>query len=123
MVEEPNIAETPTGHKSESYREITPDAFWGYIRSGHIEATFFTTQLDTIGPMIGSKPKGPEFIAEINIKFTPQIAKQFTLWALERLVAYERIYGKIVLDQEVDPTNSSIPEDVKSKFEELLKTA
>jgi hypothetical protein len=122
MEDDSSSSENPTGRKSELYREITPDSFWGYIRPGHLEATFFTTQLDTISSIIGSKQKGPEFIAEINIKFTPQMAKQFAFWIVERLILYNKLYGEILLDKHVDPADLKISEDVKSKFDELLRT-
>ena len=122
MIDNSSSSEKPTGRKSELYREITPDSFWGYIRPGHLETTLFTTQLDTISSIIGSKQRGPEFIAEINIKFTPQMAKQFAFWIVERLILYNKLYGEILLDRDVNPEDLKISENVKLKFDELLRT-
>ena len=110
-----------TGHRSELYREITPDAFWGYIRPGHLESVFITSQINVIEERLSNgNIKKVEHIAEINIKFTPQLAKQFALWLLERLILYENAYGKIVLKDDFSGMNINMNE-LKTKIDELLE--
>ena len=101
MAEEPEVVEQ-VGRKSESYREIMPNSFWGGIRPGFIEAVAITSQIDALELMINGKQR-VEQIAEISIKFTPQQAKLFVRWMLAKLIVYEKMYGKSILEEDVPP--------------------
>jgi hypothetical protein len=119
MAEEPEVVEQ-VGLKSEFYREIMPNSFWGGIRPGFIEAVAITSQLDTLELMINGKQR-IEQIAEISIKFTPQQAKLFVRWMLAKLIIYEKMYGKIILEEDVAPMEIMINDsDLKSKIDEIL---
>lgn len=50
------------------------------------------------------------------------MAKQFAFWIVERLILYNKLYGEILLDRDVNPEDLKISENVKLKFDELLKT-
>ena len=123
MVGESEVIEQ-VGRKSELYREIMPNSFWGGIRPGFIEAVAITSQLDTLELMITGKQR-IEQIAEISIKFTPQQAKLFVRWMLAKLIIYEKMYGKIVLEEDIDIAQMEIAindGELKSKIDEILTT-
>jgi hypothetical protein len=109
------------GRKSEHFREIMPTSFWGGIRPGFIEATAITSQLDSIELMLNGMQK-IEHVAEISIKFTPQQAKLFVRWMLAKLIMYEKMYGKIVLEEDLASMEITIKDDeLKSKINEILE--
>jgi len=121
MTEQPEVVEQ-TGRKSECYREIMPNSFWGGIRPGFIEAIAVTTQMDAIELMVNGKQRY-EHTAEISLRFTPQQAKTFVRWMMEKLILYEKIYGKIVLDEDAPKEIKINDVDLKSKIDELIEMA
>lgn len=105
--------------KSDLYREITPTAFFGGVRPGLIEAIAITSKIDALEMMLYNRQR-IEHVAEICINFTPQQAKQFVRWMIEKLVLYEKLYGKIILDEDIKDKEPIISEDDAKKFVESL---
>jgi len=107
--------------KSEFYREITPTSFFGGVRPGLIEAVAITSKIDALEMMLHNSQR-IEHVAEICINFTPQQAKQFVKWMIEKLVVYEKLYGKIILDEDVKDVEPIISEEEVKKFISSLFT-
>lgn len=107
--------------KSEFYREITPTSFFGGVRPGLIEAVAITSKIDALEMMLHNNQR-IEHVAEICINFTPQQAKQFAKWMIEKLVVYEKLYGKIILDEDIkEVEHTPSEEDVKKFVSSLFK--
>ncbi|WP_369424525.1 hypothetical protein [Methanothrix sp.] len=105
--------------KSEFYREITPTSFFGGVRPGLIEAIAITSKIDALEMMLHNRQR-IEHVAEICINFTPQQAKQFTRWMIEKLVVYEKLYGDIILDEDIKDREPTVGEEDIKKFVEAL---
>ncbi len=118
--EEIKVVVEQTGHKSEYYREIIPDSFWGGVRTGYIEAVPITSEIDTIKILLNEK-QHVEHIAEISIKFTPQMAKKFIRWMTEKLIIYEKAFGKTILEEEIHLEKIKVSkEEIDIRIDELL---
>lgn len=118
--EEIKVVVEQIGRRSEFYREVIPSSFMGGIRPGFLEVAVISSRVDAIEWSLTKKSR-IELIEEVNLKIAPQEAKKLIRFLLRNIILYEKAYGKIILDDEVEPENVKVSEEeINSKLDELI---